>query len=203
MKFLNKINKKEKQKLKVPSKVQDCIPVKKVYRDGIFYLGGNEYSKTYKFIDINYAVANKEDKENIFLKYSELLNSLDSGSLNKITIMNRKLNKGDFERLKIDLKQEDSLKKYREEYNQMLVDKATYSNRMVQEKYITTTVEKKSIDDARTYFARTGTELASHLTELNSKCIEQDCNDRLRLLHDFYRNTDESEFIFHLIRMNI
>ena len=185
MKFLDKLNKKEKTNFKVPSSVQDCIPVKRLYRDGIFYLGKNEYSKAYKFTDTNYAVANKEDKEDMFLRYCELLNSLDSGALSKIIIMNRKLNKQDFEKLKIDSKIEDYLNIYRDEYNKMLLDKAEYSNRMIQEKYIVTTVEKKSIEDARTYFARTGTEFATHLSELNSRCIEQNANDRLRILHDF------------------
>ena len=199
MKFLDKLNKKEKTNFKVPSSVQDCIPVKRLYRDGIFYLGKNEYSKAYKFTDTNYAVANKEDKEDMFLRYCELLNSLDSGALSKIIIMNRKLNKQDFEKLKIDSKIEDYLNIYRDEYNKMLLDKAEYSNRMIQEKYIVTTVEKKSIEDARTYFARTGTELATHLSELNSRCIEQNANDRLRILHDFYRNTDGDDFNYNII----
>lgn len=34
----------------------------------------------FKFEDINYAVASREDKETMFLEYSELLNSLDSGA---------------------------------------------------------------------------------------------------------------------------
>lgn len=199
MRFLEKLKKKEKQSLKVPSKIQDCIPVQRIYRDGIFYLGKNEYSKTYKFLDVNYAVSNKDDKEDMFLKYSELLNSFDSGALNKITILNRKLNKKDFERLKLDSKNNDGLDIYREEYNKMLEEKAEYSNRIVQEKYITTTVEKKSVEDARAYFSRTGTELASHLSELNSKCIEQDCTERLRMLHDFYNNVDSSDFYFDMM----
>ena len=199
MKFLDKINKKEKKSFKVPHSVQNCIPVERIYRDGIFYLGNSEYSKAYKFTDTNYAVANKEDKEDMFLKYCELLNSLDSGALNKIIIMNRKLNKGDFEKLKLNSKIEDSLKVYRDEYNKMLLDKAEYSNRMVQEKYILTTVEKKNVADARTYFSRISTELSTHLSELNSKCIEQGLNDRLRLLYDFYRNTDGDDFNYDFL----
>lgn len=41
---------------------------------------GNRFSKTYRFSDINYLVASREDKESMFLTYSELLNSLDSGA---------------------------------------------------------------------------------------------------------------------------
>ena len=57
---------------------------------------GGKFAKTYKFTDINYLVASREDKESMFLTYSELLNSLDSGATTKITINNRRLNKANF-----------------------------------------------------------------------------------------------------------
>ena len=198
MRFLDRINRKEKMNFKVPHSVQDCIPVERIYKDGIFYLGKNEYSMTYKFSDINYAVANKDDKEEMFLKYCELLNSLDSGALSQITIINRKLNRSDIERLKLNKKCSDDIEKYREEYNKMLLDKALYSNRMIQEKYITTSVEKKSVEDARVYFQRTGLELSSHLSQLSSKFEEQDCNSRLKILHDFYRGYQDENFFFDI-----
>ena len=53
---------------------------------GFFLVGKNKYSKCYKFSDINYAVASKEEKEAIFLEYSELLNSFETGATTKITI---------------------------------------------------------------------------------------------------------------------
>src|SRR5699024_12681055 len=48
-------------------------------------------------LPIYYLVASREDKESMFLTYSELLNSLDSGAVTKITINNRRLNKANFE----------------------------------------------------------------------------------------------------------
>ena len=59
-----------------------------MWEDGIFKVG-NRYTKTFRFDDINYAVASREDKEAMFLEYSELLNSLDSGVTTKITINKR------------------------------------------------------------------------------------------------------------------
>ena len=78
MKTLKKIFKLDKEKFKVPRSVQDIIPVKAIWEDGIFLVGKNKYSKSFKFLDINYAVASKEDKEAMFLEYSELLNSFDT-----------------------------------------------------------------------------------------------------------------------------
>ena len=53
--------------------------------------------KSFRFSDINYLVASREDKESMVLTYSELLNSLDSGATTKITINNHRLNRSDFE----------------------------------------------------------------------------------------------------------
>ncbi|MDE7068480.1 MAG: TraE family protein, partial [Schaedlerella arabinosiphila] len=136
--------------------------------------------------------------EAMFLEYSELLNSFDSGATTKITINNRRLNKQDFERSILIPMQEDGLDLYRKEYNKMLLEKATGSNSMVQEKYVTVSVYKKSIEEARTYFARVGTELASHFARLGSKCVEMDATDKLRALHDFYRTGEETGFHFDL-----
>ena len=92
IKTLSNLFKQDKEKFVVPKGVQDCIPIYAIYDDGIFRVGRDKYSKTFKFTDINYAVASREDKEAMFLEYSELLNSLDSGATTKLTINNRRLN---------------------------------------------------------------------------------------------------------------
>lgn len=63
IKTLNNIFKQDKEKFVVPKGVQDCIPVTAIYDDGIFRVGKDKYSKSFKFTDINYAVASREDKE--------------------------------------------------------------------------------------------------------------------------------------------
>lgn len=86
IKTLTNLLKQDKEKFVVPKGVQDCIPITAIYDDGIFRVGKDKYSKSFKFTDINYAVASREDKEAMFLEYSELLNSLDSGATTKLTI---------------------------------------------------------------------------------------------------------------------
>lgn len=194
MKTLNKIFKQDKEKFNVPKSVQDAIPVKTIWQDGIFLVGKNKYSKCYKFTDINYAVASRDDKESMFLEYSEVLNSFDTGATTKITIANRRLNKIDFEKTMMIPMANDELDKYRKEYNKMLLSKISGANGIVQEKFITISVEKKSIEEARNYFTRVGTDLTNHLKDLGSICIELDANERLRILHDFYRVGEETNF---------
>ena len=199
MKSLRNMIKKDKEKFIIPKGVQDTIPVNKIYEDGIFLIGKNKYTKTFKFTDINYAVAGKSDKEGMFLKYSELLNSFDTGATSKLTINNRKINKLDFEK-NISLKlSEDELDIYREEYNKILLEQATGSNNMTQEKYITVSVVKKDIEEARNYFSRISADMTNYLSQLGSKCIELDCNERLRILYDFYRVGEENYFNFDML----
>ena len=195
IKTLKNLLKQDKERYSVPRKVQDIIPIQRIWKDGIFQVG-NRFSKTYKFSDINYLVASREDKEAMFLAYSELLNSLDSGATTKITINNRRLNKANFEQSILMPMRGDSRDVYRKEYNQMLLDKATGANGIIQEKYITISVAKKDIEEARTYFARVGADLISHFAALGSKCTEMHAGEKLRVLHDFYRQGEEAAFHF-------
>jgi type IV secretory pathway VirB4 component len=198
LKTLKKIFKLDKEKFKIPRCVQDIIPVKAIWEDGIFLVGNNKYSKSFKFMDINYAVASKEDKEAMFLDYSALLNSLDAGATTKITINNRRINKLDFEKTILLKNTDDELDKYRKEYNQMLISQAKNANEIVQEKIITISVYKKSIEEARNYFARASADLINHFNILGSKCIELDARERLRIAHDFYRTGEETSFYFDI-----
>ncbi len=198
MRTLARIFKQDKEKFKIPRKVQNIIPIKAIWDDGIFLVSRNKYSKSFKFLDINYAVASREDKETMFLEYSEILNSLDTGATTKITINNRRINKLDFARTMLLKDENDGLDKYRKEYNQMLLSQTKKSNEIVQEKLITISVYKKSVEEARSYFARTGADLISHFNSLGSKCIELDAKERLRIIHDFYRTGEETSFNFNI-----
>ena len=145
MKSLKNMLKQDKEKYTVPRSVHDYIPITAIWEDGIFKVG-NKFAKTFRFTDINYLVAGKEDKETMFLAYSELLNSLDSGATTKLTINNRRINKVNFEKEILIPKTGDELDCYREEYNNILLDKASNANGIIQEKYLTVSVVKKDIE---------------------------------------------------------
>ena len=122
IKTLSNIFKQDKEKFVIPRSVQQVIPIETIWSDGIFKIGRNKFARTYKFTDINYAVASKVDKETMFLEYMDLLNSFDCGGTTKITINNRRLNKVDFEKAILIPMQEDGLDLYRKEYNNMFLD---------------------------------------------------------------------------------
>lgn len=190
MKTISKVLKQDKEKYKMPRRVQDLIPIKCIWNDGIFKVG-NRFTKSYKFTDINYYVSSREDKESMFLKYSELLNSLDSGATTKITIYNHKPCRSAIEDAVAIPLAGDGLDVLREEYNGIMLEKAMGAKGVMQEKYITVSVCKKDIDEARSYFARTGADLTAHFAVLGSKCTEMSANERLYVLRDFYHGGDD------------
>ena len=194
IKTLQNTLKQDKEHLSVPKSVQDTIPIRRLWLDGLFQFGG-KFSKTVRFSDINYAIASKEDKTSMFLGYSELLNALDTGSTTKITINNKRLNRRNFEREILIPPQGDHLDGGRSEYNAMLLDKVTdSSNSMVQERYVTVSTHKKTPEEARTFFDRVMNDVTTRLNHLDSHCEELDAVERLRVLHDFYRVGEESRF---------
>ncbi|MDD3049045.1 MAG: ATP-binding protein [Bacilli bacterium] len=197
LKSYERLKKREKEKYKVPKSAQDIINVDVIYKDGIFKLG-NKFSKTYRFSDINYAIASKEEKEGMFLNYSELLNSLDSSTITKITINNRKVDLSLFKENILIQEHYDERDELSKEYNDMLLDNIEKSNGIEQEKYITVSVFKDSVKDARTYFNRVTNELSSHFSKLGSKLEELSLNERLKILYDFYRSDSKDEFNFDL-----
>ena len=190
--------KQDKQKFKIPKSVQDTIPIRRVWGDGIFQFG-TKFSKTILFSDINYAIASKEDKTQMFLGYSELLNALDTGATTKITIHNKHVNRKRFEETILLPPRADGLGQFRYEYNSMLMSKATGTSSSVeQERYITTSVHKKDVEEARTFFSRVTHEITSRLSHLDSHSEELSATERLQVLHDFYRPGEEAEFAFDL-----
>ena len=201
IKALSRILKQDKERMNIPKSVQQVIPVKRIWLDGI-WLVGNKYSKCWRFTDINYAIASKDDKTSMFLDYSELLNALDSNATTKITVCNKRMNKHAFEESILLPLQGDQYDGYRKEYNDMLLDKVTdVSNSIVQERYVTVSVAVKNIDEARSYFNRVGADLSSHLSQLSSFCEELDSVERFRIFHDFFRAGEEVCFSMNLKQM--
>ncbi len=194
MKSAKEIKKRQRDKFRIPKTVRDTIPVKEVYKDGIFFLGNDMYSKTFEFTDINYHIAGDEEKQELMKGYWAVINSFGAGVQVKLTICNHKLDHDDFEKSILIPYKYDRLDKYRREYNQMLLDKAEQSNCIVQDKYFTVTVCKRNIEDARAYFNRVCGDLSARLSRIGSKCAPLDCAERLRIFHSFYNQGRESDF---------
>ena len=90
-------NAAERDRFEIPKSVQKSIPIKRIYKDGVFQVSG-KYSKSWRFYDVNYAVASLDKQMEMFMAYCAFLNSLPINAGAKITLFNRKLNPKEFSR---------------------------------------------------------------------------------------------------------
>ncbi len=199
LKSVKTIMRQEKEPYRIPRKVQDAIPIQRIWPDGIFLVGKNRFSKCWKIKDINYLVASKDEQEAMFNAYAALLNASDGTSVTKITLLNHSPRQADFEDTVLMPMKYDGLDEYRDEENQNVLNSSAESKGIIQDKYVTVTVTRRCVEDARSFFKMAGAELARHLIALDSKLTEMTADDRLRILYDFYRNGEENFYQFDLM----
>ena len=183
----------------VPHSVQDSIPIKRVYGDGIFEVGG-KFSKSWRFFDINYKAEAYDKQVQLFMAYCAFLNALPLDAGVKITLFKRRLNQKEFGETLLLQSKNDGLDRYRREQNEAIISAAAGSNNLIQEKYITVSVVKKNVEEARIFFSRVFSDLRAGLSPLDSTLVDVNINERLRLFHDFFRPSEEQYFQFDLAR---
>ena len=69
-----------------PQTAQQSIPYKEMYRDGVCRVTDKLFTKTVAFDDINYQLAQAEDKNTIFESYCDFLNCATRSHTNTIPL---------------------------------------------------------------------------------------------------------------------
>ena len=135
---------------KVPVTAQQSIPFKQMFKDGICKVDNNLYTKTVQFFDINYQLAQNEDKTAIFENYCDFLNYFDSSITVQLSFLNQVADVEEFHsQLEISV-QNDDFDDIRLEYSEMLKNQlAKGNNGLVKTKYITFGVKEKSLKEAK------------------------------------------------------
>ena len=87
LKKLKELLHRDPEQFRIPRSVQEVIPIRTVWKSGIFLVGPNRYSRTWQFSDINYALAGEEDQKSMLLGYSGLLNLCDSNASTKFSVV--------------------------------------------------------------------------------------------------------------------
>ncbi|NLB81686.1 MAG: TraE family protein, partial [Clostridiaceae bacterium] len=191
----SKQKKKQEGKRTIPKSVQRSIPINHIFKDGIIKCG-RRYSKSWRFSDVNYAVASDDDQLEMFLAHSAILNGLPTDAVAQISIYTRQHNQNVFEEM-IGADYGD-FAVYKEELKELLADKMSESNNIVHEKYITVSTEQKNIEEARTLFTRVGSDLTTDFARITSKMTELDYFERLRIFYDVFRGNTDEVFQFDL-----
>lgn len=192
--------KQARTSVRLPKTAQQTIPIRRIYRDGIWEAEGR-FSRSWRFTDINYGVADEEDKKDMLLLYCALEKSLPTDAITKISVVNKRLNQMEFQREMLMPARQDGRDSHRAEYNRMMLSKAAEGNNIIQERYITVSVERRSIEEARSFFTRVGSDLSLGFKKLSSHLYDLDNTERLRVLHDFFRIGEEEQFRFDFDRI--
>lgn len=193
IKSLLTANSSEKERFTLPRSVQQTIPIKHIYPDGIWQVGRKQ-SKSWNFSDINYAAASEEDRRRIFTSYCAVLNSLPTDATAKITIINHPIDPAELQRTMFMEEKGDALDPYRRESNRVLVRNAAESNGLKQEKYLTLSIPERRIEDARMYFRRVSENLSKSFERLDSTTREIESYERLGIFRSFFRPGEEVYF---------
>ena len=196
---MNKKNNQNVERDKIPTSVEETIPIQRIFEDGIFLVGRNLWAKTYRFTDINYEVASKADKEKMVLAYCEILNMFEPEATTKITINNSHIPHSEFEAKNMLPLMRDGLDSYRHEYNTILDKNLNLTSAVKQDKYITVTIQKPSVEEARSFFTRVGEAFKTAFAKLGSELIEITEEEKIRIFFDFFHKGDEDDF--HYDRM--
>ena len=141
---------KEKAVRKVSKTVQDTIPYEHAHGKYIFEVEKNRYSVTYCFTDVTYDAADASEQERIFLAYGDLLNSFDTSDDIQITLHNNVINQKEFSSQILLKHAGDGFDEYRDEYNEMLLEKMQQGqNGITTKKYFTVTVTAANLELAQ------------------------------------------------------
>ena len=176
---------------KVPGSVQKTLPYEKVADDYLFKVDSKHYSRLYRFEDVNYTAASKEEQEDIFLGYCNILNSFDTSADIQVTVYNKRIDKEQFREMVLLRHKGDGFDHYIDTYNEMLLDKMEQGqNGIVKSRFITVTVEASDIKSARKKFQVIDMELTNAFNKMGSRIRVMTSNERISLLKDIYRGNE-------------
>ena len=171
-----------------------------MFEDGICEIGEGFYSKTFKFSDINYQTAKREDQIDIFSRYCEALNYCSPDIHLQILIVNHRLDKDIFKQNMFSVIAGDILDQYRDEMNGMLASKALEGqNDILREKYFTFSTAAPSYVAAVASLARLETDFAGHFKALGCQVNTLSGSERLELIHNQYRPDERFTFSYDQI----
>ena len=185
--------KKGKKGKKIPKSAQQTIPYVEMCRDGICKVNSRLYTKTIRFNDINYQLAQNEDKTAIFENWCDFLNYFDSSIFVQFSFINQRTNISEFKKQINIPAQEDDFNDIRTEYSDMLQSQLTKGNNgLLKKKYITFGIEADSLRSAKTKLERIETDILNNFKTLGVKTEPLSGYERLKVLHDVF-NMDTNE----------
>ena len=181
----------------VPQTAQQSIPFQRMFPDGICRVTDNYYTKTIQFQDINYQLAQQEDKTAIFDEWCSFLNFFDSSIHFELSFMNMSTDAESFEKsIRIPYRK-DEFNSIRAEYSQMLRKQlAQGNNGLTKSKYLTFGIEADSMRQAKPRLNHIENDLLNNFRRLGVTAVPLNGKERLQLMHAMFHMGDDDRFNF-------
>ena len=181
----------------VPRTAQQSIPFQRMFPDGICRVTDSYYTKTIQFQDINYQLAQQEDKTAIFDEWCGFLNFFDCSIHFELSFMNMSTDAESFEQsIRIPFRK-DEFNPIRAEYSQMLKKQlAQGNNGLTKTKYLTFGIEAESMKQAKPRLNHIETDLLNNFRRLGVVAHTLNGKERLHLMHSMFHMGDPDKFLF-------
>jgi len=171
---------------------QQTIPYINLYPDGICRVTERKYSKSIVFEDINYQLAQADDKTAIFENWCDFLNYFDASVSVQLSFINQGTQRGEAEKAVNIPAQEDAFNSIRTEYRDMLKNQlAKGNNGLVKAKYITFAIEADSLGAAKSRLARIETDVLNNFKLLGVSARPMTGYERLQTMHGVFHPEGE------------
>lgn len=193
----DKGGKKTPPKPAIPHTAQQSIPMQRMFEDGTCRVRANYYTRTIAYQDINYQLAQQEDKNAIFEEWCSFLNFFDSSIKFELSFVNMATDSSEFEKsIRIPF-QKDGFDDVRAEYSLMLRQQlAKGNNGLTKTKFITFGVEGESMRQVKTRLDHVQNDLLNNFHRLGVQAKPLNGTERLKLMHDMFHMDGESKFRF-------
>ena len=180
-----------------PKTAQQSIPFQRMFEDGTCRVRSNYYTRTIQFQDINYQLAQQEDKTAIFEEWCSFLNFFDSSIHFELSFVNVATDAADFERsIRIPF-QQDGFDDVRAEYSQMLRQQlAKGNNGLTKTKFITFGIEADSMKLAKPRLEHVQNDLLNNFHRLGVTAKPLNGKERLKLMHHIFHMDGGEKFQF-------
>ena len=181
----------------MPRTAQQSIPMQRMFEDGTCRVKPNYYTRTIQYQDINYQLAQQEDKTAIFEEWCSFLNFFDSSIKFELSFVNMATDSTEFEKsIRIPF-QKDGFDDVRAEYSQMLRQQlAKGNNGLTKTKFITFGVEGESMAQVKPRLDHIQNDLLNNFHRLGVQAKPLNGAQRLKLMHDMFNMDGASKFHF-------
>ena len=176
---------------------QESIPFERMFQDGICRVRDSYYTKTIEFQDINYTLAQQEDKTAIFEEWCSFLNFFDSSVHFEFTFLNRKTDADVVERSISIPHKKDGFDSVRNEYSVMLKRKLSQGNNgLTKTKYLTFGIEATSMKEAKPRLLHVETDILNNFKRIGVRAKSLNGKERLELMHSMLHMDGREKFRF-------